>query len=77
MKKGERWKRGKEKIVVDTPLFLLYFSFIHLFISLDFLYFRSRSCNGFTSLCFLIDQILLRNVWFTILIYLFKYILNK
>ena len=34
-------------------LFLFYFSFIHFFISLDLLYFRSQSCNGFTPLCFL------------------------
>ena len=42
-----------------SPLFLPYFSFIsplfllyRLFISLHLLYFRSRSCNGFTPLCF-------------------------
>ena len=42
-----------------SPLFLLYFSFISplfllytFFISLYLLYFRSRSCNGFTPLCF-------------------------
>ena len=33
---------------------LLYFSFIHFFISLDLLYFLSRSCNGFTPICFLV-----------------------
>ena len=31
-----------------SPLFLLY----TFFLSLDLLYFRSRSCNGFTPLCF-------------------------
>ena len=28
--------------------------FIHFFISLDLLYFRLRSCNGFTPLCFVL-----------------------
>ena len=52
-----------EKIKVDTwltPLFLFHFALIsplfllYAFIfSLDLLYFRSRSCNGFTPLCFL------------------------
>ena len=37
-----------------SPVFLLYFSFMHFFISLDLLYFRSQSCNGFTPLCFFI-----------------------
>ena len=42
-----------------SHLFLVYFSFISrlflfykLFLSLDLLYFRSRSCNGFTPLWF-------------------------
>ena len=71
----EKCKRGKEKkIKVDTwrtplgllyfsfisPLFFLYFAFIHSFISSDLFYFRSRSCNGFTSLCFSMTPCLLK-----------------
>ena len=64
--KDERWKRGMEKIMVDTwptPLFLFHFAFmsplflLYAFIfSLDLLYFRSRSCNGFTPLCFVLSH---------------------
>ena len=63
--KDERWKRGMEKIKVDTWLTLLYlfhFAFmsplflLYAFIfSLDLLYFWSRSCNGFTPLCFYVQ----------------------
>ena len=66
--KDERWKRGMEKIMVDTwptPLFLFHFAFmsplflLYAFISsLDLLYFRLRSCNGFTPLCFCFNHFL-------------------
>ena len=52
-RKGEN-KGWHLKCFFISPLFLLY----KLFISLDLLYFRSRSCNGFTPLCFSLVLIL-------------------
>ena len=58
-KKKERKKRKMQKRKGENKRWLLKNSFIYplfllysYFISLELLYFRSRSCNGFTPLCF-------------------------
>ena len=69
-RKGEniRWHfKNSFKNSFIFPLFLLY----SYFISLDLLYFRSRSCNGFTPLCFF--SIFIKHKQCTFTSYVFRF----